>query len=103
MKMLKGSADMMSACLEGSILLRMSRASNRYVYSDSALFGNIKKLFCRCETLMESYYEGSGFQSIAAEINTLFTVLDGFLSGVRWDRMKGSSKIIGILKRCGRK
>ncbi|MFA5317736.1 MAG: hypothetical protein WC369_10000 [Dehalococcoidales bacterium] len=102
MKLLKGSADILSVCLEGSFVARMSRSSNG-VYSESALLGNIKRSFCRAESLIGLYYEGSSFRRIAVEIDALLVPVDMFLSGTHWDTLKDSSKIIGILRRCNRK
>jgi len=101
-KLSKVPADILSACLEGSFLVRISRTSDGRVYSGSALFGSIKRSFCRAESLIVSYYEGSGFRRIAAEIDAVLVHVGAFLSGTDWDTIGDNSKIIGILRRCRR-
>jgi len=99
-KLLRGSVDILSACVEGSFPARMSRRSNGCVYSGSALLGAIKRPFCGAESLIGSYYEGSGFRRIADGIDALLVRADIFLFGARWNAFKDNSKIIGILRRC---
>jgi len=103
MKMLRGSAVILSACIEGSLLARISRRSNGCVYYDSALLGAVKRSFCGAESLIGPYYEGSGFRRIADGIDALLVRADIFLSGARWNAFKDNSKIIGILRRCSGK
>jgi hypothetical protein len=103
MKLLKGSADILSACLEGSFLMRMSDPSNGRVYSGSALLGSIKRSFCRAESLIGSFYEGSCFRRVVAETGALLAAVDTSLSETDWDTLKENSRIIGIFRRCSRK